>query len=434
MNISIFGLGYVGCVGAGCLSYYGHNITGVDISLHKVNLINKGIPTIIEKDIEKLIKSGFDKGILRATISCEDAIFNTDASFICVGTPNDKYGHLNLDYILGVAKEIGQVLVKKKSFHTIIIRSTVIPGTNEKLAEIISNESGKINGLEFCVVSNPEFLREGDAVSDYINPPMTVIGSSCQRGIDVVKAIYKDISAPVEIVSIKVAESIKLINNTFHALKVAFGNEVGAFCKSQGIDTDELISLFLSDKKLNISEAYLRPGFAYGGSCLPKDLKALQLLAHDNYLKCPILESISQSNEYHIQRCIDLVISKGRKRIGIWGITFKEGTDDLRNSAIIHVTEILLGKGFDISIYDKNVNQSQLIGANKEYIDSKVPHFSKLLKTDFNKMLGNIDLLIINAKDEQHYSLILERKELQIIDLKNIKMLTTHTHYEGLNF
>lgn len=433
--ISIFGLGYVGCVGMGCLARMGHKIVGVDVSDNKVGLIKKGIPTIVEKDIDNLIKEGFEAGRIDATRDYVVAVKETEISFICVPTPNNATGHLDLSFVEKVSEEIAIGLSEKTSFHTVVIRSTVLPGTNERVASIIQTRSGKIAGQDFCVVSNPEFLREGNAVDDFFNPSITVIGSDCEKGVFALKDLYSPLPGEKKVVSIRVAESIKMLNNSFHALKVAFANEVGSICKALGIDAFELMDVFLADTKLNISPAYLKPGFAYGGSCLPKDLKALNLLAYDSYLKNPILSSVEPSNKWQIEKVIELIERTQYRNIAVWGISFKDGTDDLRNSPIVEVIERLLGKGYMIRIFDKNVNVSLLIGANKQYIDSKLPHFSELLVNDPSDLVSNPGLLIINTKlDDSEQEMVLENIGLSILDLRHVPGLKSHPNYNGINW
>ena len=281
MRISIFGLGYVGCVSLGCLAKNGHNIIGVDVNDIKVDLINNGKPTIIERDIDLIIEQQFKNKKIKATKDYKSAIKNTDISIICVGTPSTPEGHLNLEHIYKTAEQIGEAIKEKENFHIAVIRSTVLPGTNIKVGEIIEKTSGKQRNKGFAVVSNPEFLREGSAVEDYYNPPVTVLGSDNKKALNVLSKIYAKVNGPIEIVDIKVAEIIKYVNNSYHALKITFANEVGNICKRIGIDSHEVMRLFCMDKQLNISSYYFKPGFAYGGSCLPKDLKALQTLAHD---------------------------------------------------------------------------------------------------------------------------------------------------------
>ncbi len=431
MNISIFGLGYVGCVGIGCLASQGHKMTGVDVSDLKVNLINSGKPTIVEKDIDEFIKKGFDEGRISATLDYKQAVLNTDISFICVGTPSAENGHLNLNFIYQTAKEIGESLKDKNGFHIVVIRSTVFPGTNAKISEIIENESGKQRNVDFAVVSNPEFLREGTAVNDYLNPPLTVLGSTCPKAIDVMKELYAPMNAPVEVVSIEVAEMIKYVNNSFHALKVVFANEVGQICKKLGIDSHEVMRIFCMDKQLNISPYYFKPGFAYGGSCLPKDLKGLKTLAHDLYLDTPVLASIDESNQNHIRFAIKQIENSGKRKIGILGLSFKAGTDDMRNSPIVNIIEHLHGKGYEIKIYDKNVSISRLIGKNKSVIMEKLPHLNSLLCDNLDEVTDWAEMLVISTKEDAFKQLKPKVGQL-VFDLVRIKELEKIDGYDGV--
>ncbi len=420
MNISIFGLGYVGCVSLGCLAQNGHKIIGVDVNSHKVKLINSGKPTIIEKDIDIIIEEQYKEKSISATTNFKKAVKETDISIICVGTPSTKEGHLNLKYIYKVAKEIGGEISKKNKFHTIVIRSTVLPGTNQKIGEIIEKKSGKKRNINFGIVSNPEFLREGSAVSDYYNPAITVLGSDNERCLDIMSGVYKKINAPIERVSIKEAEIIKYINNSFHALKITFANEVGNICKGLNIDSRNVMELFCKDDQLNISPYYFKPGFAYGGSCLPKDLKGLKTLSHDNYISSPILESIENSNNNQKKVAIDLIEKHNKKNIGILGLSFKAGTDDLRYSPIVEVAEYFLGKGYDIKIFDKNVSLSKLSGTNKEYIEEHIPHLSELLSDNIEKVVNDSELLIITHKLDGVKELMERYKDKKYIDLVGV--------------
>lgn len=431
MNISIFGLGYVGCVGIGCLASQGNKMIGVDVSDVKVDLINSGKPTIVEKDIEELIAKGYKDGKISATLDYKYAVKNSDISFICVGTPSAENGHLNLNYIYQTAKEIGEALKDKDAFHIVVIRSTVFPGTNAKISEIIENESGKHRNVDFAVVSNPEFLREGTAVNDYLNPPLTVLGSSCSKAIDVMKELYAPMNAPIEVVSIEVAEMIKYVNNSYHALKVVFANEVGQICKKLGIDSHEVMRIFCMDKQLNISPYYFKPGFAYGGSCLPKDLKGLKTLAHDLYLDTPVLASIDESNQNHIQFAIKQIESTGKKKIGVLGLSFKAGTDDMRNSPIVNIIEYLYGKGYEIKIYDKNVSISRLIGKNKSVIMEKLPHLNSLLCDKIEDVTEWAEMLVISTKEES-FKQLKPKAGQPVFDLVRIKELENEDNYNGL--
>ena len=431
MNISIFGLGYVGCVGMGCLAAKGHKVVGVDVSDEKIRLINIGQPTIVEKDIDVMIAQAHSQGLISATKDYVEAVKSTDVSFICVGTPSSATGHLEMKYIHQTAHEIGEALRSKDGFHIIVIRSTVFPGTNAQISSIIEDESGKKCNVDFAVVSNPEFLREGTAVKDYQNPPLTVIGSECPKAIETMKSLYEGNGAPVEIVPIGVAEMIKYVNNSYHALKVAFGNEVGRICKELDIDSHEVMRLFCMDRQLNISPYYFMPGFAYGGSCLPKDLKGLKTLAHDLYLETPILNSIEESNQEHLQNAIRKIESLGKRKIGILGLSFKAGTDDMRNSPIVNAIEHFHGKGYEIRIYDKNVLLSRLIGKNKSVIAEKLPHLNTMLQDNIGAVTDWADVLVISNKDEAFKSV--SPKDGQIIyDLARIRELESFNGYEGL--
>ncbi|MDO4190570.1 MAG: UDP-glucose/GDP-mannose dehydrogenase family protein [Bacteroidales bacterium] len=431
MKISIFGLGYVGCVGMGCLASQGHYMVGVDVSEVKVDLINQGLPTIVEKDIDALLRDGHAKGLIRATTDYHDAVKNTDISFLCVGTPSADNGHLDLSYILETARQIGEALREKQGFHIVIIRSTVFPGTNARISDIIEHESGRKRNVDFAVVSNPEFLREGTAVQDYLNPPLTVLGSECDSAIETLKMLYANTNAPVEIVPIGVAEMIKYVNNSYHALKVVFANEVGNICKQLGVDSHEVMRIFCMDKQLNISPYYFKPGFAYGGSCLPKDLRGLKTLAHDLYLDTPVLNAIEPSNNTHIEQVIRRVEHLGARRIGVLGLSFKAGTDDMRNSPIVTVIEALHGKGYEVKIFDKNVALSRLVGKNKSVIASRLPHLNNMLCEELGDVTSWAELLIIANKDDAFRQLQPNASQ-HVIDLVRIKELEGTEGYEGL--
>lgn len=435
MNISIFGLGYVGCVSLGCLAQNGHIVIGVDVSETKVDLINRGIATIVEKDIDEIIRAQFNSGKIRATKDPKEAVLNTEISIIAVGTPSSVNGHLVLDYIYKVVENIADALKQKNGFHVIAIRSTVLPGTCEKAAKMIEKISGKIYNKDFTVVSNPEFLREGTAVNDYFHPPYTLIGSDSKSGSEKMSQLYNEIDAEIVITSIKEAEIIKYVNNTFHALKVSFANEIGNICKTLGVDSLEVMKIFVKDKQLNISPYYLRPGFAYGGSCLPKDLKALQTLAHDLYLDTPVIQSINKSNDIQIKRAEKIITDCNKNKIGILGLSFKEGTDDLRNSPSVNLIETLIGKGFTIKIYDKSVQYSQLTGRNKDYIDQHIPHLAKLMESDIEQVISNSELLVVSTREKEFDEVLRNIHDKKIIDLVGLdKELLNKPNYFGINW
>lgn len=434
MNISIFGLGYVGCVSAGCLSKNGFNVIGVDVVEHKVNLLNQGKPTIIEKDIDTIIKESFDNGKLKATTNTEDAILNSDISIICVGTPIGDNGNLDLIYIYKVCEQIGKALKEKKSFHVVAIRSTVPPETSKKAAKIIEENSNKKQNIDFAMVSNPEFLREGTAVSDYYNPPYTILGSESKKALDIMESIYTNINAPVIKTDIKVAEIIKYVNNTYHALKIAFANEIGNICKGLDIDSHDVMDIFCKDTQLNISPYYFKPGFAYGGSCLPKDLNALANMSKNMNIETPVINNIKRSNEIQKDTALEQIIKFGKKKIGVLGLSFKAGTDDLRESPTVDLIERLIGKGYEVKIYDKNVQLSRLIGSNKSYIESKLPHLSSLL-ADINTVIDESEIIVV-ANKENDYKTIFECETKENCKLKekiayDLVRITKEMNFEG---
>ncbi len=431
MKVAIFGLGYVGCVSLGCLAQSGHHVVGVDVNQGKIDLINRGMPTIIEKGIDELIRNAYEQGNIRATKDYMEAVLTSEISIISVGTPSTNEGHLNLKHIYKVAQEIGQGIAGKDDFHVVAVRSTVLPGTNRRVGEIIEQASGKTRNKNFAVVSNPEFLREGSAVHDYNHPAVTVLGADNEKALEKVALLYKHLPAPTEKVDIEVAELIKYVNNTWHALKISFANEIGNICKRFGIDSHKVMDLFGKDLKLNLSSYYLKPGFAYGGSCLPKDQKGLQTIAHDLYLPSPIIESIGNSNNHQKQVAIKLIEKQEKKKVGILGFSFKEGTDDLRYSPIVEVAEYLLGKGYVLKIYDKNVSVSKLTGTNKEYIDKHIPHLSNLISDDIEQVIKDSDLLVITHQIEGASDFILEYPNKFFVDLARVTD-DQFDNYEGI--
>lgn len=440
MRISIFGLGYVGCVGAACLAKLGHTVIGVDVNENKVRLINEGKPTIIEEGIAELCAEAHSKGLMSATMDVREAVRATNVSFIVVGTPSSKEGHLNLNYIYKVAEQIGAALSDKPSNktglrHIVAIRSTVLPGTNEKVGEIIAQASGLKRGVDFTIVSNPEFLREGTSVEDYFNPPLTLVGTDMPEAEAVFREIYNGIDAEFICTDIRVAEMMKYVNNTYHALKIVFGNEVGNICKELNIDSHKVMEIFCKDKQLNISPYYFKPGFAYGGSCLPKDMKALKTLAHDHYVEVPVIEAIGESNELQKKRAVQLIMAQGQRKVGILGLSFKAGTDDLRCSPIVDVVESLLGKGFEIRIYDKNVKVSELTGTNKDFIMAKIPHLQHFVSDDLEAVCRESDVLVVTNKEKEFAELLARYPNKTVVDLvRQWKEVDYSGHYEGLSW
>lgn len=400
MKISVLGLGYVGTVSAACLAQDGHEVIGVDPVASKVDLVNSGRSPIIEEHIEELIASSVQAKLLRATQDPAHAIEESDLSFVCVGTPSQKNGNLDLSYIRRVCEEIGAALGNKTTRHTVVIRSTVLPGTMRGVViPVLEARSGKRAGLEFGVCSNPEFLREGSAVKDFNFPAKTIIGEIDEASGATVASIYERLDAPIFRVDLETAEMVKYIDNSWHALKIGFANEIGSLCKAVGVEADRAMKIFCADKKLNISPAYLSPGFAFGGSCLPKDLRALTYTAKLQDLELPILSSILRSNELQVMRGLQLIMAKGHTKVGILGFSFKAGTDDLRESPMIEVIERLVGKGYDLRIYDDNVRLSKLVGANRDFVLNRIPHIAALMVDDIDSVLEHANTVVIGNRD-----------------------------------
>lgn len=402
MKISIFGLGYVGAVSAGVLAKEGHQVVGVDLSATKVALINAGKAPIIERDIGEIIATTVAEGRLRATADAVDGVSNSELSFICVGTPSQLNGSLDLRYVRRVCEEIGTALRGKKHFHVVVARSTILPGTmRDVIIPTLEDSSGQRAGVDFGVCNNPEFLREGTAVHDFYHPPKTVIGETDRRSGDILAQIYAELDAPLIRTDVATAEMVKYTDNVWHALKVGFANEMGNLCKALGLDGHRVMDIFCQDTKLNISPYYLKPGFAFGGSCLPKDVRALTYKARSVDVDTPILNAIIPSNERQIERGVKLVTSYGKKKIGILGFAFKAGTDDLRESPLVEVIERLIGKGYELKVYDRNVSLAALTGANKDFILNHIPHISRLMVASVEEVLAFAEVLVIGNGAEE---------------------------------
>jgi len=434
VKISIFGLGYVGTVSAGCFAHQGHEVVGVDTVPTKVDLINKGQSPIVEADINEIIEASSRAGRLRATQEVGDAIADTELSFVCVGTPSQMNGNLDLRFVRRVCEQIGEAL-RNKGWHAVIVRSTVLPGTMENIIiPTLEDYSGKAAGVDFGVCHNPEFLREGSSVKDFYSPPKTVIGELDKRSGDLLANLYKSITAPLIRTDLKTSEMVKYIDNGWHALKIGFANEIGNLCKALGIDAHQAMNIFCEDKKLNISCAYLIPGFAFGGSCLPKDLRALSYQAKMHDLVLPILTSILPSNEMQITKGLQLILNKEQKRVGVLGFSFKAGTDDLRESPIIELIERLLGKGFDLRIYDRNVSIASLMGANRDFILNRIPHISRLMVDNVDAILDHAQTVVIGNKDPEFRSVPSRLREDQtLVDFVRIcDQVNSNGRYDGI--
>ena len=422
MKISVFGLGYVGSVSAGCLANLGHDVIGVDVNPLKVDMINAGQSPVIEAELDTLIAEAVESGRLRAVTQASQAVLASDISLVCVGTPSEGNGNLDLAYLEGVCEEIGETLTRKDDYHVVVLRSTMLPGsTEERVIPILEEASSGRAGQDFGVVFNPEFLREGTAVHDFRHPPLTLIGRYDGPGAEVAADLYADVDAPLRVVPLKVAEMVKYANNAFHALKVTFANEIGNICKAQGVDSHQVMDIFCLDEKLNLSSYYLKPGFAFGGSCLPKDLRALLYHAHRLDLNLPVLEAILPSNELQVKRGFNLIKQTGRKKVGVLGFSFKAGTDDLRESPLVELIETLVGKGYDIKVYDRNVSLARLHGANRAYIEREIPHIATLMCKSIEEVLADSEVIVLGNNAPEFAQALQQVREGQVvIDLVRI--------------
>ncbi|WP_328940666.1 nucleotide sugar dehydrogenase [Streptomyces sp. NBC_00250] len=418
MRVSVFGLGYVGCVSAACLASLGHEVIGVDVNQVKVDLVNDGKAPVVEERIGELIAEVVRSGALRATTDVREAIAGSEVSLICVGTPSEPNGSLCTTYLERVTEEIGAAVAERGGRQTIVFRSTMLPGTClNLLVPILEKYVGGTAGVDFGVAVNPEFLREGTSVLDFFDPPKTVIGELDPASGDVVAALYDGLPGEVFRVPVPTAEAIKYADNAFHGLKIGFANELGAVCQALGVDSHQVIDVFLADRKLNISPAYLRPGFAFGGSCLPKDLRSLVHAAQRADVSVPILAHVLPSNSDHLQRAVELVERTGKRRVGLFGLSFKPGTDDLRESPLVELAERLFGKGYDLRIYDPNVNLSRLLGANREYIETRLPHLAQLLSDSVAEVLDHAEVCLVGTRDPAVLSALPHGDGPVIVDL-----------------
>ena len=435
MKISVFGLGYVGAVGAGCLAKDGHEVLGVDPNATKVDLINRGQAPIIEDDIGEIIESTVASGLLRATTSVDEAITNSDVSFICVGTPSQINGSLDLKYVRKVCEEIGAAIKEKDSFHVIVQRSTVLPGSMMDIViPTLEEYSGKKAGIDFGVCNNPEFLREGTAVYDFYHPPKTVIGETDSKSGDILSSIYMDLDAPLIRTDITTAEMVKYADNAWHAVKVCFANEIGAISKQVGIDSHKVMDIFCQDDKLNLSAYYMKPAYAFGGSCLPKDVRALSYKGRSLDLSLPLLNGVIPSNDAHLERGINMVMQKENRKIGVLGFSFKAGTDDLRESPLVELIERLIGKGYEIKVYDKNVRIASLVGANKDYIMNRIPHISRLMVDSIGEVLSHAETVVIGNGDPD-FKTIKDQlaPEQVVVDLARVfDEMPNESQYDGI--
>jgi GDP-mannose 6-dehydrogenase len=436
MRVSVFGLGYVGSVSAASLAAADHEVVGVDVNAEKVHAINEGRSPIVEPGLEELLRQGVAAKRLRATTSTADAVNATDLSLICVGTPSRRNGSLDLTYLMRVCEQIGEVIRDKPAYHVVVVRSTVLPGTTHAhVIPALEAASGKTYGNGFGVSVNPEFLREGTALRDFREPPLTLVGHNHAADAMPTKALYQHIDAPLVGTSIRVAEMMKYTCNAWHAVKVVFANEIGNLCKRANVDSHDVMDIFCKDEKLNLSSYYLKPGFAFGGSCLPKDVRALQYRAKELDLDMPLINSILCSNRLQVQQAVDRIVETGRKTVGLLGFSFKAGTDDLRESPMVILAETLLGKGFALKIYDRSVSLARLVGANKQYIEEQIPHLSRHLSESIDDVIAQSDVIVIgNGSPEFSDAVERCRADQIVIDLVRIPLdfSKVRAQYDGI--
>lgn len=436
LRVAVFGLGYVGTVSAACLADLGHSVIGVDTVSSKVEALNAGESPLVEPGLDDLIRCATAAGRLSATTDAAEAVAGTDLALICVGTPSVVSGDHDLSFLRRVAEDIGAALRGQGEYYGVVVRSTVLPGTTETVVgAAVAHSSGLRSGSAFGVASNPEFMREGTGVDDFLNPPFSIVGTRDERLLQMLRLVYRSVDAPFIATEPRVAEILKLACNAFHAVKIVFANEIGTICQQVGADSHAVMRAFVQDTKLNISEKYLRPGFAFGGSCLPKDLRALSWLGRQSNMEVPLLDAVVRSNELHVRRALELVERDGRTRVGMLGLVFKPGTDDLRESPMVELAQSLLGRGHELHIYDPYLNIARLTGANKQFIDSQVPHLAKLLVSTAEAAVEASEVVVVGY-DAPEFSPALGRLDAshRLVDLAGLRAKPAATRYEGISW
>jgi GDP-mannose 6-dehydrogenase len=419
MQIGIFGLGYVGCVTGACLSKMGHSVIGVDISPAKVRMLNRGHSPILGKDLEGLVSQTVRSGRLRATLVPAEAVTHSEISMVCVGTPSKSDGGANLAHLRRAVLDIGRSLRAAKGFHTVVVRSTVPPGSTEReITPALERSSGKKAGRDFGVCFQPEFLREGSSVDDFFHPPLTVLGTSDPRSTKLLMSLWRPIKAPVVVTSPGVAEIVKYASNAFHALKICFANEIGALCRSFGVDSHEVMRIFVQDTRLNVSPLYLRPGFAFGGPCLPKDVRALCALGRNTGVEIPLLRAIPESNKEHLRRAVEMILATGRAKVGVLGLVFKSDTDDLRESPVCLLVRDLVRARKRVKVYDPQVRLQRLMGANRSFVEKDLPQLPRLLAGSLREVLNSCGVIVVAGTHPEFAGVLGKLKKNQaLVDL-----------------
>ena len=436
MKISVFGIGYVGAVTSACLVDSGHEVIAMDKDPVKVKCIQEGRTPIVEPGLKELIEKGAKDGTLIGTASCKEAVDKSDISLICVGTPSNEDGSLQLDYVKDVCREIGEAIKEKDGYHVVVLRSTMVPGSAMGIAlPILEEASGKKAGEGFGFANNPEFLRESTAIFDYYNPPKIVIGADNEKTAKMVSDLYSNIDAPEVVTTIEVAEGVKYADNAWHAMKVGFANELGNILKDHGVDSHKVMDIFFLDTKLNISKAYLLPGFAFGGSCLPKDVRAIRASAKVKGLNTPIFDSLMEANDEQVRRAYNMIEQSGTKKVGLMGLSFKAHTDDLRESPLVTLSNMLLDNGYELKIYDPCVSEARRMdGANKAYIESGIPHIAACLVDTAQEVTDSSEIFVIGNGTEEFYTVLASVNDnAQILDLVRLNdTLNSKSGYTGI--
>jgi len=423
MRVSIFGLGYVGAVSLGCLARDGHAVTGVDLDPAKLELIRNGMTPVIEAGMQELMKNAAEKHGVQVTADAAEAVMGTEVSLICVGTPSLPNGGQDLSAIERLVKQLGAAISNKTEHHVFVVRSTVFPGTTEEMVtKGLETHSGKRAGSDFDVCFQPEFLREGTSIKDYDNPPFTIVGTESPRVKDVMTALYGHLPADIVWTSVRTAEMMKYACNIFHAMKITFANEMGRLSQGLGVNPHEVMDIVCRDRSLNISPAYLKPGFAFGGSCLPKDLRAMLYMAKEHDVTVPMLSGILPSNRLHVEQAIEKVLASGRRRVGMIGLSFKTGTDDLRESPLVTMVEQFIGKGLQLQIYDPEVNLSRLVGGNRRYIEESIPHIASLMTQELDALVDAAEVVVVGLHDDAALACLHDRgrDDQLVVDLVNV--------------
>lgn len=435
MRVSVFGLGYAGSVSAACFAAQGHSVIGVDPNRAKIDRVNAGAAPMAEPELDTIIARAVKDNLLSATADAGMAVLKSDISFICVGTPGHDDGSVDTRHLENACREIGAALARKNSFHVVTVRSTLLPGTTRtKIVPMLESLTSRKAGVDFGVCHNPEFLREGTAVHDFYHPSKIVIGASDVRSGDIVQDIYAGLPGPVIRCSPEASEMVKYADNAWHAVKIAFGNEIGKFCKASGIDSHAVMDIFCRDTKLNLSAAYLNPGFAFGGSCLPKDLRALTHQARARGVELPLLDALLPSNRAQIEAGIEMILATGKKRVGILGFSFKYGTDDLRESPMLEVIHRLDDAGYDLKLYDRSIDRARLMGAHHEHVLKKLPHLERLITTRIEDVLAHAETIVIGTNDPE-FARIAEwlRPEQRVVDFVRVGAVErAHANYNGI--